>query len=174
MKRYALLTCLSLVLTVALAAGDSKSAVANMHGAKGNDMGKVELTQTPEGVLLQADLTGIPAGMHAIHIHETGKCDGPDFKSAGGHFNPEKASHGYLQGKDSHAGDMPNFQADSSGKVHIEIMNSDVTLESGKPNSLTSATGTAVVVHSGADDYKSQPSGAAGDRIACGVIMAAK
>ena len=170
MNRYVLLACFSFTLTIALSGVDSKTAVATMQGANGEDMGKVELTQSAEGVLLEADLKNIPDSVHAIHIHETGRCEAPDFESAGGHFDPENVSHGYLHGKDSHAGDMPNFEGDSAGTVHVAIMNPDVTLEAGKPNSLIGGSGAAIVVHAGADDYKSQPSGDAGKRIACGVI----
>jgi Cu-Zn family superoxide dismutase len=174
MKRYLLFAAAAFTLAIAVADTNSVTAVADMKSGDGASVGKASLSQTPEGVLLQVQLSGLKPGIHAIHIHETGKCEGPDFKSAGGHFNPEKATHGYLVGKDSHAGDMPNFSVASDGKAVVEIMNPDVTLTAGKPNSLLGGSGAAVVVHSDADDYKSQPSGDAGDRIACGVIAAAK
>jgi Cu-Zn family superoxide dismutase len=161
-------------LAIAVAGTSSVSAAANMKGFDGNGLGKVSFSQTTEGVLLQVQLEGLKPGVHAIHIHETGKCEGPDFKSAGGHFNPDNVSHGYLVGRESHAGDMPNFTVSSDGKAAVEIMNPDVTLTAGKPNSLLGGSGAAVVVHSGADDYKSQPAGDAGARVACGVITATK
>lgn len=170
MKRYLLFAALSFSLAIALADSTSVSAVAHVKGVEGDGLGKVSFSQTAEGVLLQAQLDGLKPGVHAIHIHETGKCDGPDFKSAGGHFNPDNVSHGFLVGRESHAGDMPNFTVSSDGKAVVEIMNPDVTLTTGKPNSLLGGSGTAVVVHSGADDYRSQPAGDAGKRVACGVI----
>ncbi len=172
MKSYILFAAASFGLAIAFADSSSVAAVANMKDANGDAVGKVSFTQTTEGVLLQAQLEGLEPGVHAIHIHETGKCEGPDFESAGGHFNPNNASHGYLVGRESHAGDMPNFTVSSDGKAAVEIMNPDVTLTSGKPESLLGGDGTVVVVHSHADDYKSQPSGDAGERIACGVIEA--
>lgn len=174
MKRYMLFAALSFWLAIALADSTSVSAVANVKGVDGNRLGKVSFSQTAEGVLLQVQLEGLKPGVHAIHIHETGKCEGPDFKSAGGHFNPDNVSHGFLVGRESHAGDMPNFTVSSDGKAVVEIMNPDVVLTTGKPNSLLGGAGAAVVVHAGADDYRSQPAGDAGKRVACGVIAATK
>lgn len=173
MKRYLLFTAASFFLAVALADSSAVSAVANMKGVDGSALGKVSFTQTAEGVLLRVQLTGLKPGIHAIHIHETGKCEGLDFESAGDHFNPENVSHGYLVGRESHAGDMPNFAVSSDGKAIVEIMNPDVTLTAGERNSLVGGAGAALVVHSGADDYRSQPAGDAGERVACGVIISA-
>jgi Cu-Zn family superoxide dismutase len=144
------------------------AATAMMKDASGKDVGRVDFYAAGKGVLLKATLDGLPSGEHAIHIHETGKCDAPDFESAGDHFNPTGASHGYLSGKSHHAGDMPNFNA--SGSERFEIFNESVTLDEGSKTSLFKSGGTAVVVHSDPDDYTSQPSGDAGSRIACGVV----
>jgi Cu-Zn family superoxide dismutase len=174
MKRHILFAVLAFSLAIALADASSVSAVANMNGVDGNSLGQVSFSQTAEGVLLQVRLEGLKPGVHAIHIHETGKCEGPDFETAGGHFNPDNVSHGYLVGRESHAGDMPNFTVSSDGNAVVEIMNPDVVLAAGQKHSLLGGAGAAVVVHSGADDYRSQPAGDAGGRVACGVITATK
>lgn len=142
-----------------------------MKGPDGADLGTVEVTSTPLGLLLKARLKGLPDGTHAFHIHETGLCDG-DFSSAGGHYNPDGMSHGFLAENGPHAGDMTNFVA-TNGTAEFEEFNAMVTL-AGDKAPLNDADGSALVIHSGADDYLSQPSGAAGDRIACGVVYKAK
>jgi Cu-Zn family superoxide dismutase len=91
-------------------------------------VGKVTLTAVPTGVLLDADLTALPPGDHAFHIHETGKCEAPDFKSAGGHFNPEEEKHGLMNPAGPHPGDMPNIHVPETGKLHIEVLNQMVHL----------------------------------------------
>jgi Cu-Zn family superoxide dismutase len=144
-------------------------ANASLKDSAGTAIGDVDLVQTPGGVLLKVSIKGVPAGEHAFHIHEVGKCE-PPFTSAGGHFNPGQHKHGLLAGA-GHAGDMPNLHVPQSRALDIEIVNDKVTLEKGKPNSLFDADGSAIVIHAKADDYKSDPAGNAGDRIACGVIQ---
>ncbi len=141
-----------------------------MKGPDGADLGMIEVTSTPLGLLLKANLRGLPDGTHAFHIHEKGVCDG-DFSSAGGHYNPDGKSHGFLAENGPHAGDMTNFVA-ANGTAEFEEFNAMVTL-AGAKGPLNDADGSAIVIHSGADDYLSQPSGAAGDRIACGVVYKA-
>lgn len=141
-------------------------ATAVLKDADGSEVGKVTLTAVPTGVLLDADLTALPPGDHAFHIHETGKCEPPDFKSAGGHFNPEEDQHGLMNKAGPHGGDMPNIHVPDSGKLRIEVLNQMVSLKLG----LLDEDGSAIVIHEGTDDYKTDPAGDAGSRIACGVI----
>jgi len=145
-------------------AADQASAV--LKDAQGTEVGKATLTTTPSGVLISLDLTAVPPGDHAFHIHTTGKCDPPDFKSAGGHFNPEEDKHGLMNPAGPHAGDMPNIHVPDNGKLKIELFNPLVHLGDG----LLDDDGSAIVIHAGADDYKTDPAGDAGARIACGVI----
>ena len=154
----------ALVLASPALAVDKASAV--LQDASGVEVGKVTLTKTPSGVLLSLDLTAVPAGEHAFHIHTTGKCEFSDFKSAGPHFNPEEDKHGLMNPSGPHAGDMPNIHVPESGRLKIEVMNLMVHLSDG----LLDDDGSAIVIHEGADDYKTDPAGNAGARIACGVV----
>ena len=159
----------ALAFAVAPLPAAAQSAKATLKDQKGVDVGTVELTQTPAGVLLRLSLKGVPAGEHAFHIHEAGRCE-PPFTTAGGHFNPAGHKHGLLVGQ-GHAGDMPNLHVPAGGTLEVEIVNAAVTLEKDKPNSLLRPGSTAAVIHAGKDNYKSDPAGNAGDRIACGVIQ---
>ena len=109
-------------------------------------------------------------GVHGIHFHEKGKCKGPDFESAGAHLNPGKKQHGFQNPKGFHAGDLPNVTVKDDGTVNADLVTNQVTLEKGQPNSLLKKGGTALVIHAQADDYKTDPSGNSGARIACGAI----
>jgi Cu-Zn family superoxide dismutase len=150
-------------------AAQAQNAKADLKNAEGKDVGNVTLTQTPHGVLLSLSMKGLPAGEHAFHVHAVGKCE-PPFNSAGGHFNPENKKHGHEAADGPHAGDMPNLHIPASGELTVEVMNTAITLDKGKPNSVFKPDGTAVVIHAGKDDYKTDPTGNAGGRIACGVI----
>ncbi|MBN9086160.1 MAG: superoxide dismutase family protein [Reyranella sp.] len=160
------------VLGIACAASFSayaQTAKASLKDASGKDVGTVNLTQTPHGVLLKLSLKGIPAGEHAFHVHAVGKCE-PPFASAGGHFNPGAKKHGMAAADGPHAGDMPNLYVPASGELVVEIANPAISLVKGQPNSVFDADGSAIIVHAGVDDYKTDPTGNAGDRIACAVI----
>lgn len=141
-------------------------------GNDGSEIGTGVLTQTAEGVLVQAEVNDLQPDMwHAFHIHEKGVCDAENgFKTAGGHFAPEGHAHGYLAENGAHAGDMPNQYVPASGTLKTQILNDAVTLADAK----NGIDGHAIVIHAGADDYKSQPSGAAGSRLACGIIHVVK
>ena len=145
-----------------------QTAKAQLKDANGKDVGAVDLVQTQSGVLLRVSLKGVPPGERAFHVHTVGKCE-PPFNSAGGHFNPAGHKHGMLSGQ-GHAGDMPNLHVPANGELAIEILNAAITLEKGKPNSVFHPNGTAIIIHAGKDDYKTDPTGNAGGRIACGVI----
>jgi Cu-Zn family superoxide dismutase len=150
-------------------AEDAATAKAALKDAKGQDVGVASFTQTPAGVLIRLCVRSMPGGEHAFHIHAVGKCEPPDFASAGGHFNPTSAHHGMMSGP-GHAGDMPNLHIPADGSLDVEVLNTAVTLDKDKPNSVFHPGGTAVVIHAGKDDYTSDPAGNAGGRIACGVV----
>lgn len=155
---------------------ESESRIVTMLGNDGNDMGTITLSETRTGVFLRVNLSGLtPDGEHAIHVHETGDCSPlATFKNAGGHYNPQEKMHGMKHPEGHHAGDMPNLKPDEEGYIETRILNRRLTLqpqttEDGR-TSVFDDDGSAIVIHAGADDHMSQPSGAAGARIACGVI----
>jgi Cu-Zn family superoxide dismutase len=139
-----------------------------LKDAQGKSVGDIVIWDQGPGVELQLDLHDLAPGEHAIHFHQVPKCEAPDFKSAGGHFNPDGKKHGFDNPDGHHAGDMKNFTVGTDGKAKIKMEDADVTLKDG-PHSLVSS-GAAVVIHAKADDYKTDPSGNSGDRVACGVI----
>ena len=110
-------------------------------------------------------------GVHAIHVHEAGRCDAPDFKAAGGHFNPENKKHGIENPEGHHAGDLPNLTVGANGKGTFKTTIPGVTLAGDSATSLLKVGGTSVVIHEKADDMKTDPAGNAGARLACGVIQ---
>ncbi|GFO80459.1 MAG: superoxide dismutase [Cu-Zn] 1 [Methyloceanibacter sp.] len=158
-------SALAVMIALPAPAQADDTATAALKSADGKDVGTVTLTAVPTGVLLDVNVTNLPAGTHAFHIHETGLCEGPDFKSAGGHYNPEEDKHGLMNPAGPHAGDMPNIHVPANGQLRIEVLNQMVNLDS-----LLDEEGTAIVIHEGPDDYKSDPAGDAGPRLACGVI----
>ena len=140
-----------------------------MKDNNGKTVGWAMIKTTGQGVSVRLTLDHMPPGEHAVHFHQVAKCDGPDFKSAGPHFNPDSKQHGLQNPDGHHAGDMDNFTVDGKGKAAVDLFNKDVNLGSDS-HSLFSNGGTAIVVHAKADDMRTDPSGNSGDRIACGVI----
>ena len=163
-----------LLLVAAGAASAKKITVTTeLKDAKGASVGTAKISGPVDngghGVTIKIKLHGLAPGEHALHFHQNAVCEGPDFKSAGPHFNPAKMKHGLMNPEGPHAGDMPNFKADAKGNVKATVHNQRVSLGE-REDSLFSNGGTALVVHAKADDLKTDPAGNAGDRIACGVI----
>lgn len=158
----------TLALTSAAIAQEPQKAVANFTDAEGNPAGTAALTQAGAGVLMELELTGLPPGEWvAFHVHETGTCDAAShYQSAGGHFNPTGKDHGYLAPNGPHAGDMPNQSVGPDGVLRAQVYNPSVTLDEDDAG----IRGRALMIHAKPDDYASQPSGDAGDRLACAVI----
>lgn len=145
------------------------SASFTLRTADGREVGRGSLQQTSAGVLLTADLTGLPAGTHGAHFHSVGQCSTPDFASAGPHHNPTAKMHGARNPAGRHAGDLANISIPEGGALRVEQLAPDVQLGPGT-GTLLDADGAAIVIHALADDYQTDPSGASGSRIACGVI----
>jgi len=169
MKVLCTLAASASLLALATLSAAAQSAKATLKNAEGKDVGSAALTETPAGVLIKLTVKGLPSGERAFHIHGVGKCE-PPFTSAGPHFNPGTKKHGLMAAEGHHAGDMPNLHVPASGELAVEVLNAEVTLEKGKANSLFGPQGSALVIHAGKDDYKTDPTGDAGGRIACGVV----
>lgn len=146
-------------------------ATAELKTPSGEMVGTATFTEEHGAVHVRAQLRGLPPGPHGIHLHAVGRCDPPDFMSAGGHFNPTNRQHGLNNPQGPHAGDAPNLMVEADGDAEFDYVFSGVSLATG-PNSLADADGTALVIHAGEDDQMSDPAGNSGARIACGVVMA--
>jgi Cu-Zn family superoxide dismutase len=148
----------------------SPKASATLAPTAGNRAsGTVTFSPSGDRVRVVAKVAGLTAGKHGFHIHEKGDCSAADAMSAGGHFNPTNKPHGNPTAVEHHGGDMPMLEADASGNASIDVTLDTVTLDSGA----NSVIGRAVIVHKDPDDYKTQPTGNSGARVACGVIAAA-
>jgi Cu-Zn family superoxide dismutase len=146
------------------------SAEAALKDKDGKDVGRATLIETADGVRIAVTGYRLPPGVHGLHIHAVGRCEPPQFTSAGPHFSPGGKQHGTQNPAGPHAGDLPNLEVAASGEGGIDATTRLVTLSPG-PNSVLGPSGTALVLHAAADDYKTDPTGNSGDRIACGVIL---
>lgn len=167
------ITFISALLGLAFSASALLPAPLNVaiKGVKGESLGTATITGLVKGVKIGVDVHGLTPGVHAIHFHEKGVCQGPKFDSAGGHLATAGSKHGFDMEGGPHAGDMSNFIVGADGTAKVEIVNPNVSMGAGA-DSLIKAGGTALVIHEKGDDYKSQPAGAAGARVACGEIKA--
>lgn len=147
----------------------SDTATAELKNAAGQSVGNATFTQLQDGVRIVLTMRGMPPGAKGAHIHGVGKCEPPAFISAGGHFNPEKKQHGLQNPSGPHAGDLPNITINADGTGRLETTTSRIMLGAGS-HSIFGANGSALVVHASADDFKTDPTGNSGARLACGVI----
>lgn len=168
--------CLMLAAVCGCAAANpdfTVGASAELKDKDGKTLGSASFREGARGVTVRLEASGLTPGLHAVHIHAVGKCEGPGFTSAAGHFNPLQKKHGHKSHDGAHAGDLPNMLVAKDGSGRFEVLSDAFTLASGA-TSLFDSDGSAVVIHAAADDYLSDPAGNAGDRIACGVITASR
>ncbi len=140
-------------------------AQADLRTPDGAEVGKAAVEEIDGALRVIIDVKGLPAGMHGAHLHMTGKCEGPEFASAGGHWNPDGHKHGMHNPAGPHAGDLPNLEVDSKGRGHLTY-----TLPGGTYAGLMDEDGAAIVIHAKVDDMMTDPSGNSGGRVACGVF----
>ena len=149
----------------------SNEVKVKLTNSEGKSAGMVIFKPVKQGVKMTVKLANIPPGDHGVHIHEHAVCDAPDFKAAGGHFNPSGKHHGFQNPEGHHNGDTPgNVSVGENHKGQASFVLTDVSMDPNLPNSIFANGGTSVVVHEHADDEKTDPSGNSGNRIACGVV----
>ena len=156
--------------SAAFGQGAPKSAHADIVNAQGQKIGTAKILPAKKGVKIEVSVSQLPPGNHGIHIHAVGKCEGPAFTTAGGHLNPDTKKHGKDNPEGPHAGDLLMIDVKADGTAKATLLDTMVTLDDGA-NSLFHDGGTAIVIHEKEDDYKTDPTGNSGGRIACGVIQ---
>jgi len=149
------------------ATADARTATAPLRTAAGADVGRATATEVAGGIRYTIDARGLPAGTHGVHVHMVGRCDGPDFTTAGAHWNPSGRQHGTLNPQGPHSGDLPNLITGADGRGTVGITIAGATMDG-----LLDADGSTMMVHANADDLRTDPSGNSGGRIACGVFQA--
>lgn len=169
MNIITLLCLISLLFLVPSGAGAQNQARADLKNGEGKSIGTANLRETKDGLAITVRVKGLTPGLHAVHVHEVGKCEAPKFTTAGGHFNPLKRKHGLKNQEGPHAGDLPNMYVTKNGVGQFEAVTDGLALKAGE-TSVLDQDGSAVVIHASADDYTTDPTGNAGDRIACGII----
>ncbi len=148
-----------------------KEVKIDLKSSTGADAGSVTFKTVKKGVKVTVHLQDMAFGPHGVHIHQNAVCDAPDFKGAGGHFNPDGKHHGYMNMAGHHHGDLPsNVMGGEDHKGEASFVLTSISLDRNAPNSLMLNGGTSVVVHEHADDEKTDPAGNAGNRVACGVV----
>jgi len=160
-----LILLLPLLLTACVTDEPTGGAAMPLVNASGQSIGTVRAWQTAGGVSFRIDASGLPHGIHGVHVHAVGRCDPPDFTSAGAHWNPAGKKHGMNNPAGPHAGDLPNVEVAANG-----VLGATLVLPNASMASLLDADGAALVIHAAADDYMTDPSGNSGARIACAVI----
>ena len=145
-------------------------ASSELKDKNGKTVGRATFREEPDGVLVRLEVQGLTPGLHAVHVHGVGKCEGPAFASAGGHFNPAQKKHGLKSPDGPHAGDLPNMLVAKDGSGRFEALTDAITLRPG-PSSVFDSDGSAIVIHAASDDDITDPAGNSGDRVACGVIV---
>ena len=171
--RRILAACTLTLFAIPALAEKPTPLIVSIKTSTGEDAGTATFSPGKKGVHLKLDLKNLPVGEHGVHIHASPHCDPPDFKTAGGHFNPTSKQHGFQNPQGHHAGDLPQNVIVGEGHIGIANFNLDyISLDPAAPNSITANGGTSIVVHEKADDMKTDPSGNSGNRIACGVISA--
>jgi Cu-Zn family superoxide dismutase len=170
-SKRAIIVAIAGLLGAAVVYAANKPVTVGLKDAKGQSVGTAIVTENKggSGVTIKLNLKSLPPGEHALHFHSAAKCEGPAFTTAGGHFNPDQKHHGLENPEGPHAGDMPNFTVKPNGTAKLSVIDPKVNLGAGD-HSLFVNGGTALVIHAKADDMKSDPSGNAGDRMACGTI----
>ena len=160
---------LAFILSCSMTAS-GEHAAAELKDKEGKIVGRASLREEPDGVLVRLEVKGLTPGLHAVHVHAVGKCEGPGFATAGGHFNPTQKKHGFKSTDGAHAGDLANMLVAKDGSGRFEALTDAITL---RPGSLSvfDSDGSAIVIHAGSDDDMTDPAGNSGDRIACGPIV---